>query len=234
MIEALKKDKSRAKDAREGKDNDGIRVRGSDIRTTPEKERVPVTVERNTPPMTRKEERDSEAKKREDEKLRAQHQSRERRTSYRDAPSSPLYRDEDRESNPMSPSSRYRDEDHTREKRNSGTPTSSKLPNPFTPLSPIVANAIPNTGRTRRASVNYGTSPAGYTTPQGYPGMTMGSSYGRRERDEVPYIRGEVPVSVNVGMPGVRGSRLSGGSTGSANDDLFPNDGKYHPYPLEL
>ncbi|KAJ8063348.1 hypothetical protein OCU04_008576 [Sclerotinia nivalis] len=237
-IEELKKDKNRAKDTRDGKDSDGIRVRGSDTKSTPEKkersDRNPATMERNTPPMTRREkERDSDARKREEERLRAQNQTRERRTSYRDAPPSPIYRDDERDVNPMSPNSRYRDEEHAREKRNSGTPPTSKLPNPFTPLSPIGSSA--SAGRARRASVSYGTSPGGYTSaPQAYSGMTMGSSYGRRERDEVPYIRGEVPVSVNVGVAGTRGSRLSGGSVGSASDDVFPNDGKYHPYPLEI
>ncbi|KAF5870313.1 uncharacterized protein Bfra_009697 [Botrytis fragariae] len=240
IIEDLKKEKSRAKDGREAKESDGIRVRGSDtnVKITPEKkergERIPVTVERNTPPMTRREkERDSEARRKDEEKLRAQHQARGRRTSYRDAPPSPLYRDDERDVNPMSPSSRYRDEDLTssREKRNSGTPPTTKPHNPFTPLSSMGANAVP--GRARRASVSYGTSPSIYTSaPQGYPGMTMGSSYVRRERDEVPYIRGEVPVNVGDGVAGTRGSRLSGGSVGSANDDMYPNDGKYHPYPL--
>ncbi|KAM0131936.1 hypothetical protein ACHAPC_001978 [Botrytis cinerea] len=242
-IEALKKEKSRAKDGREAKESNGIRVRGSDgnVKITPEKkdrgERIPVTVERNTPPMTRREkERDSEARRTEDERLRGQHQTRERRTSYRDAPPSPLYRDDERDVNHMSPSPRYRDEDlPSREKRNSGTPPTTKMHNPFTPLSSMGANAVP--GRARRASVSYGTSPSGYmSAPQEYP--VMGSSYGRRERDEVPYVRGEVPVSPSVGVAGMRGSRLSGGSggsagsAGSANDDLYPNDGKYHPYPL--
>lgn len=238
-VEESRKEKSRAKDAREAKESDGIRVRGSDIKTTPEKrdrERASATVERNTPPMSHREkERDSEARKSE-ERLRSQHQNRERRTSYAQAPPSPLYRD-DRDANPISPNSRYRDEerDHAREKRNSGTTppltTNGKLPNPFTPISPIGSSA--NAGRSRRASVSYGTSPGGYTSAsQGFPGMTVGSGFGRRERDEVPYVRGEVPVSINVGIAGgSRGSRTSGGSVASG-DDLFPNDGKYHPYPL--
>ncbi|KAF7950480.1 hypothetical protein EAE96_007764 [Botrytis aclada] len=243
IIDDSKKEKSQAKDGREAKESDGIRVRGSDtnVKITPEKkergERIPVTVERNTPPMTRREkERDSEARRKDEERLRTQHQGRERRTSYRDAPSSPLYRDDERDVNPMSPSSRYRDEDlpSSREKRNSGTPPITGMQNPFTPLSSMGANAVP--GRARRTSVSYGTSPSAYTSaPQGYPGMTMGSSYGRRDRDEVPYVRGEVPVDINVGVAGTRGSRLSGGSVGSvgsANDDMYPNDGKYHPYPL--
>ncbi|RAL67278.1 hypothetical protein DID88_008042 [Monilinia fructigena] len=201
-IDDLKKEKSRAKESRDGKDSDGIRVRGSDIKTTPEKkdrsEKIPVTVERNTPPMTRREkERDSSAR-REEEHLRAQHQARERRTSYRESQGSPspLYRDEDRDVNPMSPSSRYRDEDpsHSREKRHSGTPTSAKLPNPFAPLGPIGGNA--NTGRARRASVSYGGSPGCIRVRRrDIPGMTMGIGYERKERDEVPYIRGGVPMT---------------------------------------
>ncbi|KAA8565949.1 hypothetical protein EYC84_009758 [Monilinia fructicola] len=208
-IDDLKKEKSRAKESRDGKDSDGIRVRGSDSKTTPEKkdrsEKVPASAERNTPPMPRREkERDSSAR-REEEHLRAQHQARERRTSYRDAqaPPSPLYRDEDAS--------------HARA-RNA-----------------ILARLLARNTRiplARRPSVSYGSSPGGYTSAsQAYPSMTMGSGYGRRERDEVPYIRGEVPVSVNVGMSGgSRGQRLSG----SGNADLYPNDGMYHAHPLEI
>ncbi|KAI9645150.1 hypothetical protein NHQ30_005884 [Ciborinia camelliae] len=185
-IEELRKELSRAKNGRDGKDSDGIRVRGSDIKITPEKkerDRGPAT-----PPIPRREkERDSEARKREE------HQARERRASHRD-------------------------EDHPREKRNSGTPTSSKLPNPFTPMGPLGSNT--NTGRTRRASVSQGTSQGAYmSASQVYPGMSMDGGYGR---NEVPYMRGGVPVNINVG--------LSGAARG---DDLFPNDGRYHPYPLD-
>ncbi|KAB8294223.1 hypothetical protein EYC80_009656 [Monilinia laxa] len=172
--------------------------------------------------MGREKERDSNAR-REEEHLRAQHQARERRTSYRESqgPPSPLYRDEE----PL----------HSREKCHSGTPTGAKLPNPFAPLGPIGGSA--NTGRARRASVSYGGSSGGYTSaPQGYPGMMVGSGYERRERDEVPYIRGGVPVSTNVGISGgSRGARLNGtGSAGIVTDDIYPNDGRYHPHPLEI
>ncbi|ESZ90084.1 hypothetical protein SBOR_9530 [Sclerotinia borealis F-4128] len=251
-IDEMRKEKSRAKDGREGKESDGIRIRGSDLHTTPEKkeksDRIPVTiVERNTPPMTRREkERDLEARMREEERLRSQHLARERRTSYRDTPaplpssSSPLYDYDVKTVHPGSGfSARYRDEFEEREKRLSGTPpaaSSSKLHNPFTPLGSVGsgANANANAGRVRRASVSYGNG-SGIAN-----GMSAGTYTGRRERErqEVPYVRGEVPVNVGISISGgTRGSRLSGGSSGGSVgagvDDLFPNDGKYHPYPLD-
>ncbi|QSZ36055.1 hypothetical protein DSL72_007179 [Monilinia vaccinii-corymbosi] len=196
-IEDLKKEKSRAKEGRDGKDSDGIRVRGSDVKITPEKERGERVAERSTPPMARreKEAESFEARRREEENLRAQHQARGRRASHREsqASPSPLYRSEERLVNPMTPNSRYRDE-----RRNSATPASAKPQNPFAPIGPI------------------------------------GGRYGRREWDEVPYIRGEVPGSVHVEMLGrSRGLGLSG-SWGSMNDHLYPNDGNYHLYPLEI
>ncbi|PQE11487.1 hypothetical protein CJF30_00011089 [Rutstroemia sp. NJR-2017a BBW] len=214
MIKELEgKVKERVRD-----DTDGIRVRGGNI-PIPEKkdrgERVPVTVERNTPPMTRREkERDSEARRKEDEKSRAQHGTRERRTSF--IPSSPSYRERqfDFDEDPIPTRSSFREDERR-------SPSSrDRDPNPFAPA--------PAASRARRTSVSYGAgSPGGYAAPQGYSGMSMRSVYGSTSGSAgaVPYIRGEVEVRSPA-------SSVSGRVIGDAEDDLYPVDGKYHPYPL--
>jgi hypothetical protein len=214
MIKELEgKVKERVRD-----DGDGIRVRGGNI-PIPEKkdrdrgERVPVTVERNTPPMTRREkERDSEARRKEDERSRAQHSTRERRTSF--IPASPSYRERQFEfdEDPIPIRSSFRDD----ERRSPSL--RERDPNPFAPAA----------GRPRRTSVSYGAgSPGGYPAPQGYSGMSMRSVYGSTSGSAgaVPYIRGEVEVRSPA-------SSVSGRVIGDAEDDLYPVDGKYHPYPL--
>ncbi|PQE10989.1 hypothetical protein CJF31_00000734 [Rutstroemia sp. NJR-2017a BVV2] len=214
MIKELEgKVKERVRD-----DGDGIRVRGGNI-PIPEKkdrgERVPVTVERNTPPMTKREkERDSEARRKEDERLRAQHGTRERRTSF--IPPSPSYRERqfDFDEDPIPTRSSYRDEERR------SPPSRDRDPNPFAPA--------PAASRARRTSVSYGPgSPGGYAAPQGYSGMSMRSVYGSTSgsASAVPYIRGEVEVRSPA-------SSVSGRVIGDAEDDLYPVDGKYHPYPL--